>query len=58
MPLIITAKLSILNNCGSLGYTSDLWAATYEIPCWNKAKSTLLQKMTFANRQLRQKNLL
>ena len=40
--IIITAKLSILDNCYSPGYNSDLRAAPYEILFWSKVKITSL----------------
>ena len=41
--LIITAKLSILENNSSPGYTSDLRAAAYETLFRSKVKFTLLR---------------
>ena len=40
--IIITAKLSILDNCYSPGYNSDLRAAPYETLFWSKVKITSL----------------
>ena len=41
--IIITAKLSILENNSSPGYTSDLRAAAYETLFRSKVKFTLLR---------------
>ena len=42
-PLIITAKLSILDNSNSPEYTSDLREAAYETLFRSKVKSALLR---------------